>query len=156
MYQHTMSKAMVGGLLGTLAQTMLVYGIAPLMAGQPQDMATMLGHACTPGMLMHLLSGSVLFPLGYVALASQSFPGAPALKGMLWGGLLWVITEAVMAPMLGAGVFSAALGGLPAALRALCGYLVYGATLGGFVGAAEPEPRYAYAFAASARARRRR
>jgi len=44
--------------------------------------------------------------------------------------------------MLGAGVFSAALGGFPAAGRALLGYLVYGATLGGIVGAAELESRY--------------
>ena len=36
---------------------------------------------------------------------------------------------------MGAGVFSTALGGLPAALRALAGYLVYGATLGGIAGA---------------------
>jgi len=38
-------------------------------------------------------------------------------------------------------VFSAALGGLPAALRALAGYLVYGATLGGLVGATAPTGR---------------
>jgi len=48
-----------------------------------------------------------------------------------------------MAPMLGVEVFSAALGGLPAALRALLGYLVYGATLGSMVGAVQPEDRYA-------------
>ena len=48
-----------------------------------------------------------------------------------------------MAPMLGAEVFSAALGGLPAAMRALLGYLVYGATLGGIVGTVQPEGRYA-------------
>jgi hypothetical protein len=45
-----------------------------------------------------------------------------------------------MAPLLGAGVSSAALGGLPAALLALLGYLVYGATLGGLVGTASPCP----------------
>ena len=48
-----------------------------------------------------------------------------------------------MAPMLGAEVFSPALGGLQAALRALLGYLVYGATLGSIVGARQPEHRYA-------------
>jgi hypothetical protein len=46
-----------------------------------------------------------------------------------------------MAPLLGAAVFSAALGGLPAALRALAGYLVYGATLGGIVGAPATKDR---------------
>jgi hypothetical protein len=48
-----------------------------------------------------------------------------------------------MAPMLGVEVFSTALGGLPAALRALLGYLVYGATLGSIAGAVQPEDRYA-------------
>ena len=36
---------------------------------------------------------------------------------MLWAGLLWFVAEVIMAPMLGAEVFSTALGGLPAALR---------------------------------------
>jgi hypothetical protein len=62
---------------------------------------------------------------------------------MLWAGLIWCVAEVIMAPMLGVEVFSTALGGLPAAQRALLGYLVYGATLGGIVGAVQPEDRYA-------------
>jgi len=62
---------------------------------------------------------------------------------MLWAGLIWFVAEVIMAPMLGAEIFSATLGGLPAALRALLGYLVYGATLGSIVGAVQPEDRYA-------------
>jgi hypothetical protein len=65
-------------------------------------------------------------------------PRPPVFKGMLWAGLLWGVAECIIAPLLGAGVSSAALGGLPAALRALFGYLAYGATLGGIVGAAGP------------------
>jgi hypothetical protein len=143
MYQHYVTKAMVGGLLGTLLQTIMVYGVAPIMAGQPMDVAAMLGHPCSPAMLARVLSGSVIFPLGYVWLSSQPFAGPPVLKGMLWAGLIWFVAEVIMAPMLGAEVFSAALGGLPAAMRALLGYLVYGATLGGIVGAVQPEDRFA-------------
>ena len=69
--------------------------------------------------------------------------GPPVLQGMLWAGLLWGVAEVLMAPMLGVEVFSPALGGLPAALRALLGYLVYGATLGSIAGAMQPEDRYA-------------
>jgi len=58
---------------------------------------------------------------------------------MLWAGLLWFVAEVIMAPLLGAEVFSTALGGLPAALRALLGYLVYGATLGSIAGASAPK-----------------
>ena len=137
------AKAMVGGLLGTLLQTIMVYGVAPMMAGQSMDVAAMLRPSCAPGMLVHLLSGGVIFPLGYIWLSSQALTGPPVLQGMLWAGLIWCVAEVIMAPMLGVEVFSAALGGLPAALRALLGYLVYGATLGSMVGAVQPEARYA-------------
>ena len=62
---------------------------------------------------------------------------------MLWAGLIWFVAEVIIAPMRGVEVFSTALGGLPAALRALLGYLVYGATLGSIAGAVQPEDRYA-------------
>jgi len=107
------------------------------------DIAAITGHACAPSLLAHLLSGSVIFPLGYVWLSSRAFSGPPVLQGMLWAGLIWCVAEVIMAPMLGVEVFSTALGGLPAAQRALLGYLVYGATLGGIVGAVQPEDRYA-------------
>src|SRR5262245_9604641 len=138
MHASTMSKAMGAGLLGTLIHTILVYGVTPIVLGRPMDLTAMLGYACPLGLLIHVLSGSVFFPLGYVCLASPSFPGPPVLKGMLWPGLLWAVAVCIIAPLLGAGVSSAALGGLPAALRALLGYLAYGATLGGIVGAAGP------------------
>lgn len=153
MSQYTVSKAMVGGLLGTLLQTIMVYGVAPMLMGRPVDMAAMLGHYCDAGMLAHAVSGGVLFPLGYVALASNWLPGPAVVKGMLWGMILWGVTEGIMAPMLGAGVFSAALGGLPAAARALLGYLVYGATLGSIASVEEPEGRYAAHVLAPVRAR---
>jgi uncharacterized membrane protein YagU involved in acid resistance len=133
MRQHYVSKAMVGGLLGTLLQTIVVYGMAPIMAGQAMDVTALLTHACSPALLAHILIGSVIFSLGYAWLSSQSLSVPPVMQGMLWGGLIWFVAEVIIAPMLGAEVFSAALGGLPAALRALLGYLVYGATLGGIV-----------------------
>ena len=143
MQQHYVTKAMVGGLLGTVLQTIMVYGVIPMLAGPSIDGAVLQEHFCAPSMLVHLLSGGVIFPLGYLWLSSQAFSGPPVLQGMLWAGLLWCVTEVIMAPMLGAEVFSTALGGLPAALRALLGYLVYGATLGSIVGAVQPEDKYA-------------
>jgi uncharacterized membrane protein YagU involved in acid resistance len=137
------AKAMGGGLLGTLVQTIIVYGVAPLLAGPSMAGAAITGHACAPSLLVHLLSGSVLFPLGYVWLSSRAFAGPPVLQGMLWAALLWCVAEVIIAPMLGVEVLSTALGGVPAALRALLGYLVYGATLGSVAGAVQPEDRYA-------------
>ena len=141
MQQHMVIKAMLGGLFGTLGQILLVYGVAPLMTGQALELAALRDLPCALGLLLHLVSGSMLFPLGYLAVPPHDVPGPPVLKGMLWAGLLWGVTESLMAPLLGAAVFSAALGGLPAALRALAGYLVYGATLGGIVGASAPKDR---------------
>jgi len=143
MRQYYVAKAMVGGLLGTLLQTIMVYGVAPMIAGQSMDGVAITGHACAPSLLAHLLSGSVIFPLGYVWLSPRAFSGPPVLQGMFWAGLIWFVAEVIMAPMLGVEVFSTALGGLPAALRALLGYLVYGATLGSIAGAVQPEDRYA-------------
>jgi hypothetical protein len=127
---------MEGGLLGTLLQTMMVYGVVPLMLGQVVHQA-MVHQPCAVGLLAHVFSGGVLFPLAYVCLPSQDLQRSPVLKGMLWAGILWGVTEIIIAPLLGAGIFSAAFGGFPAAGRALLGYLIYGATLGGIVGAAE-------------------
>jgi hypothetical protein len=141
MRQHYVAKAMVGGLLGTLLQTIMVYGVASVMVGHAMNVAALLERSCAPGMLAHLLSGGVIFPLGYIWLSSQSLSGPPVLQGMLWGGLMWFGAEVIIAPMLGAEIFSTALGGLPAALRALLGYLVYGATLGGIVGVVQAEDR---------------
>ena len=141
MQQHTVITAMLGGLLGTLGQMLLVYGVAPLMAGHALELAALRDFPCAPGLLLHLLSGSVLLPLGFLALPAHDMPGPPMLRGMLWAGCLWLALETLVAPLLGAGVFSAALGGFPAALRALLGYLVYGATLGGLVGAPAPTDR---------------
>ena len=112
-----------------------------MLAGQSITVAVLREHACTPGMLAHLLSGGVLFPLGYLWLASYAFSGPPVLQGMLWAGLHWGGAEVIMAPLLSPAVFSTALGGLPAALRALSGYLVYGATLGSITGATAPAAR---------------
>jgi hypothetical protein len=139
MQQHLVITAMLGGLLGTLGQMLLMYGVAPLMAGHALEVAALRDCPCAPSLLLHLLSGSVLVPLGFLALPAHAMPGPPVLRGMLWAGGLWLALETLVAPLLGAGVFSAALGGVPAALRALLGYLVYGATLGGMAGAPAPE-----------------
>ena len=146
-------KALGGGLLGTLLQTLMVYGVVPVLAGQSIPVAVLREHACAPGMLAHLLSGGVLFPLGYLWIASHAFSGPPVLQGMLWAGLLWAGAEVIMAPLLGAAVFSTALGGLPAALRARSGYLVYGATLGSIAGAMDRLRRHHRADGHQGRAR---
>jgi len=141
MQQPMVITARLGALLGTLGQMLLVSGIAPLIAGHALELAALRDFPCALGLLLHLLSGSVLFPLGFLALQAHDVPGPPLLRGMLWAVCLWVALATLVAPRLGAGVFSAVQGGFPAALRALAGSLVSGATLGGLVGAPAPTDR---------------
>ena len=73
-------KALGGGLLGTLLQTLMVYGVVPVLAGQSIPVAVLREHACAPGMFAHLLSGGVLFPLEYLWIASHAFSGPPCCR----------------------------------------------------------------------------
>jgi len=58
-------QAMLGGLLGTLGQILLVYGWPPA-GGQALELAALRGLPCALGLLTHIVSGSVLLPLGYL------------------------------------------------------------------------------------------
>jgi len=97
---HTVITTMLGGLLGTVAQSMVVYGVGPLIANPSLDRAALGGSPCALGLLLHLLSGSVLFPLGFLALPAHAVPGPPVLRGMLWAGCLWLALETLVAPLL--------------------------------------------------------
>jgi hypothetical protein len=61
----------------------------------------------------------------------------------MWSVVLWLIAQTVVMPMMGAGVFSSAMGGAMAAMGSLIGHLLYGSLLG-VIGSA-PEPRVAHA-----------
>ncbi len=132
-------RAILGGFLGTVLLTLMMYYVAPMMLGHPMDIAGMLGSKMggsrMMGMFMHFVDGTIVFALIYVYLLYKILPGAPWLKGLWWGVILWVILELVMMPMMGNGVFSSNAGGMKAAMAALIGHLVYGATLGGIAGA---------------------
>ena len=98
MQQHMVITAMLGGLLGTLGQMLLVYGVAPLIAGHTLEVAALRDCPCAPSLLLHLLSGSVLLPLGFLALPAHDMPGPPMLRGMLWAGCLWLVLETLRRP----------------------------------------------------------
>ena len=136
----SLGKAMLGGLTGTVLITMMMYIAAPMMLGQEMDTAamlgTMLGGSWTLGMIMHLVNGIVVFPLIYVYAAGKLLPGAPWQKGAGWGAILWLISQAMVMPMMGAGFFSSHTGGMMAAVASLMGHLIYGAALGGIAGEA--------------------
>jgi uncharacterized membrane protein YagU involved in acid resistance len=131
-------RALFAGLVATAAMTFMAYFVAPVMLGHPMDIAQMLsglaGGSWAIGMLMHLMNGIVVFPLIYLIVLYRFLPGAPWLKGILWGVVLWLSLEIVILPMMGAGVFSTNEAGAKAVMAALVAHLIYGVLLGTITG----------------------
>jgi hypothetical protein len=131
-------RAVLGGLVGTIAMTMMMYWVGPLMGLMKMDIAGglggMLGIGWAGGMVVHFMNGTLIFPGIYAGLFSAVLPGSPLLKGLLWGAILWLLAQLIVMPMLGGGVFSANMGGAMAAMGSLGGHLVYGGLLGGIAG----------------------
>jgi uncharacterized membrane protein YagU involved in acid resistance len=131
-------KAVLGGFVGTLGITVMMYWAGPLMGIGKMDIAqslgAMLGIGWAGGMLLHFLNGTVIFPTIYVLLLYRRLPGTPVVKGLAWGAILWLLAQLVVMPMMGGGLFSANMGGAMAAMGSLVGHLVYGALLGAISG----------------------
>jgi hypothetical protein len=142
----TFARAALGGFVGALAMTGMMYVVAPMM-GLHMDIATMLGNmlgrSSAAGMMMHCLNGTVIFPAIYVYVLYAHLPGSPAIRGTIWGIVLWLIAQTVVMPMMGAGVFSSAMGGWMAAMGSLIGHVLYGSLLGSIASA--PVPQVAHA-----------
>jgi uncharacterized membrane protein YagU involved in acid resistance len=130
----SLANVFLGGLVGTVVMTLLMYFVAPMMLGKPMDIAAMLasvmGGSWALGMIAHFMNGAVVFPLVFAFLVVGLLPGPAAVKGMGWGVLLWLAAQVVVMPMMGAGFFSANAGGMMAVVASLMGHLVYGALLG--------------------------
>ena len=136
--QPTLTKALLGGFAGTVAMTMMMKFVAPLMLGQPMDVAHLLaeflGAPWMLGMLIHFALGSLVFPVAYVFVLFTYLPGPPTLKGVLWGIVLWVPAMVVTMPMLGQGFFMSQTLGLPGAIAAFMAHLIYGGVFGTIAG----------------------
>lgn len=134
----SVGKAILGGLLGTVLITLMMYFVAPMIMGQRMDIAAMLGsmmgNSWALGIMAHFVNGTIIFSLIYVFVLYRLLPGGPWLKGAFWGVILWLLAQTVVMPMMGGGFFSSQMGGLMAAMGSLMGHVVYGATLGGITG----------------------
>jgi hypothetical protein len=131
-------RAILGGFIGTLAMTMMIYWIAPMM-GIHMDiagsLARMMGVSWGMGMAIHFLNGTVIFSLIYAYLLYPLLPGNPIARGALWGVALWFLMESMVMPMLGAGVFNSRMGGMMTVVGVLIAHLLYGGLLGAIAGA---------------------
>lgn len=131
-------KSILGGLVGTAVMTMMMYKGAPMMIGKKMDIAerigSMIGDNWLIGMAMHWMNGVIVFPLIFVFLISNLLPGKSIVKGILWALLLWLIAQAILMPMTGAGFFSSNNGGMKVVIASMMGHIIYGAILGAFSG----------------------
>ena len=141
--QANKGRALAGGIAGTAAITWMMYYVAPLMTGQPMDLAGMLAGmldtAWSFGLTIHLILGIIVFPLFYAYIICPRVTLKPWLKGMLFGAALWLAAELVVMPLAGGGVFHSQAGGTMAVIGALFGHLVYGTLLGGVTGSGQAE-----------------
>ena len=120
--------------MGTPAMTALIFLLAP-MIGMKMDIVEMLAETFggwRMGMLVHILNGAIIFPLAFVFLFYRLIPGPPATKGVAFGLVLWLASQLIVMPIMGAGLFSAHVGGIRAAAVLLCGHVLYGWLLGLF------------------------
>ena len=128
-----LGRVILGGFVGTLAITFLMYVGAPMMGLPKMDIAGMLGTMLggwSMGMVMHFINGTIIFPLIYAYILFGRLPGSPYLKGIIWGVALWVLAQLVVMPMMGAGIFGLKMAGMMSAAGSLVGHAVYGALLG--------------------------
>lgn len=131
-------KILIGGLAGTLLMTLMMRFAAPMLIGRPMDIAALLGNMMggiyVMGMAAHIMLGVLVLPLVYAILLFRFLPGAPLVKGLLFGSILWLIAETLVMPMAGAGFFMSEIGGMKAVMAALMGHLAYGGVLGAIAG----------------------
>ena len=138
-------RSILGGFIGTLVVTLLLY-LAPEIGLPKMDIAATMGSLIragntTPeamssawwvGMALYFVVGTIVLPLLYAySLATRRF-GNPWTRGATWGLILWLLTEAVVAPIIGLGFFSSSAPDYWAYLvSGLVLFVIYGALLGG-------------------------
>lgn len=148
MNKPNFSKAVGSGVAGTIVMTIMTM-IAPMMGMPEMDIPRMLadfmGLPVLIGWLAHFMVGTVL-ALIYAYSFIQKLPGAPWLKGALYGHFPWLLAQIMVNPMMGAGVFAM---NTPAPMMmvmgSLLGHIVYGAVVGLVYGTGSaPAPQTAH------------
>lgn len=125
----------LGGFIATVAMSVFLYVTLPTLSQAPAQNAyeffsdrSTLGWVA--GILVHLLLGAVVFPLVFLGFLFHRLPGAPWLRGLQWGLILWVLAEVIAMPIAGKGVFHTADGGPGAVVAFLFAHALYGIMLG--------------------------
>lgn len=137
-------RACLAGFISTTVVTFMIYFVSPYMTGGPSDLAGMLvgmlGLSWILAIGVYYLIGALLMPMVYVRFLNPYLAGGPVLHGLTWGVLLWLLSQAVVVPATGGGLFSSEAGGLRIVLESLLGHLVYGLVFGVWLGGPTGHP----------------
>jgi hypothetical protein len=133
-------RALAGGFLGTVVFTLMGKFVAPMVIGQPMDVAALLapaiGGSHTAGVIAHFVTGTVVFPIAYLIFAIRYLRGPAWLRGVIFLIFLYLVAMAVIMPILGQGFF---FGSPPKAMVALMGHVAFGLVMGAIIGNSENE-----------------
>lgn len=131
------TRAVAAGLIGTATMTALLLiepslGLPNIAIGQILSTALGLASAHLPsgaaiGWGIHFAVG-VVFALLYAAVFARRLPGTPLVRGVLYGGLIFLLAQLIFMPLVGGGVFSR--GDVEMIAGSLLGHLVYGGVVG--------------------------
>ncbi len=133
MNNKKIKQGLTGGIAATAVMTLIML-IAPMM-GMPDMkignmMAAFMGIPVWLGWAMHLMIG-IVWAMVYVFLVKDRLTLSPAIKGMLFALLPWILMQLMVMPMMGMGLFSAnAPNQVMMVLGTMMGHLVYGLVLG--------------------------
>lgn len=153
-YALNWGLAIAAGLAATLAMTLMLYFVPPIMGREPMDIGMMLGtmiHAePVPtarwiGLAMHFMNG-VIFTLIYAGILLSLHKQSTWVTGLVFGAALWLVAMLMMPVMMGMnplvqagkmenpGLFLLNRGadgqGIMAPMFSLITHLVYGAIAG--------------------------
>ena len=128
-------RALLGGFVGTVLFTLMGKFVAPVMIGQPMDVAGIiagaLGIPVVAGMIAHFVTGTVAFPIAYLVIGIRHLPGPGWLRGAIFLIPVYFVAMLVVMPVLGQGFF---LSSVHKAMVALVGHIVFGLSMGAIVG----------------------
>ena len=136
-------RAIVAGFAATTAMTLALYALVSVLAGQPLDSAMLGGVvAWMPAIVLQFVNGSLTLPLIYAYLVFRFLPGEPWIRGALWGGILWFLTELLVMPLMQDALSGVTSIGATALLvfGLLLVFLVYGTLLGWLAATERPRP----------------
>ncbi len=133
MNKFNLPKAASAGVAGTIVMTIMTM-VAPMMGmpemNIPRMLSDFMGMPVIVGWLVHFMVGTVLSFI-YAYFFVGKLPGAAWLKGAQYGLFPWLLSQIMVNPMMGSGVFAM---NTPAPMMmvmgSLIGHLVYGASVG--------------------------